>query len=100
VVGHLANLYRAAPLAQRLPQLRPQVRRSVDARGGRALLALVLEGAAQDCSGDRVDVRARVGDDEVLAAGLADDPRVVAVAVDVLADGLPDRVEDLRRASE
>ncbi len=39
-------------------------------------------------------------DDEVLAAGLADDARVVAVARDVLADRLPHPVEDGGRAGE
>ena len=55
----------------------------VDARGGRALLALVLERAAHDRGRDRVDVGARVRDDEVLAARLADDARVVPVVRDV-----------------
>ena len=64
--------------------LRPEVRGREDAGGGGALLSLVLERAAQDGGGDRLGVGARVGDDEVLAAGLADDARVVAVAGDVL----------------
>jgi hypothetical protein len=42
------------------------------------------------------DVGGGVGDDEVLAAGLPDHPRVVAVPVDVLADGAPDVPERAR----
>ena len=41
-----------------------------------------------------------MGDDEVLAAGLADDPRIVAVAAHVLGDRLPHAVEDAGRARE
>jgi hypothetical protein len=41
-----------------------------------------------------------VRDDEILPAGLADDPRIVAVAADVLADRLPHRVEHARAAGE
>src|SRR5512133_1019955 len=99
-VADVAHLDRRALLDEPLAQLGPEVRGCVHARGCRALLALVLERAAQDRCGDRLDVRARMGDDEVLATGLADDAWVIAVAVDVLADGLPDRVEDLGRAGE
>ncbi len=41
-----------------------------------------------------------MNDDEVLAAGLADDARVVAVAADIAPDRRPDAVEDPRRACE
>ena len=80
--------------------LRPHRLRDVGPRGGRALLALELEGAAQHRDPQHVGVGARVGDDEVLAAGLADDPRVGAVAGDVLADGAPQVLEGRRRAGE
>ena len=96
----VADLDRRDLLGQPLAQRRPQVRRRVDARRGRALLALVLERAAHDRGRERVEVGRRVGDDEVLAAGLADDPRVVAVAADVLADRLPHAVEHGGRAGE
>ena len=55
----------------------PQRARHVGARGGRALLALVLERAADHRGAQHVGVGARVGEDEVLAAGLADEARVV-----------------------
>src|SRR6202008_730904 len=55
-----------------------------------------------DGGGERVDVRGRVRDDEVLAAGLADYARVVAVGAggDVRADLLPHPVEHTGRARE
>src|SRR5207253_7093476 len=81
-------------------QLWPRVGGDVEAGGRRALLPLVLEGAADDRRRDGLDVRGGVGDDEVLAAGLADDARVVAVPTDVLPDRLPDALEDGRRAGE
>ena len=80
--------------------LRPEARGREDARGGGTLLALILEGAAEDRGRESLGVGARVRDDEVLAAGLADDAGVVAVAGDVLADRLPHPLEDRRRAGE
>ena len=47
-----------------------------------------------------VGVGARVGDDEVLAAGLPDQARVRAVGGDVLPHGAPQVLEHLRRAGE
>ena len=47
-----------------------------------------------------VGVGARVGQDEVLAAGLADDARVVPVARQVLADLAPQPLEDRGGAGE
>ena len=87
-------------LGDLLAHLRPEARGHEDARRGGALLALVLEGAAEDRGRERLGVGARVRDDEVLAAGLADEPRVVAVARDVLADRLPHPLEDGGRAGE
>src|SRR5690606_10191455 len=43
---------------------------------------------------------ARVGDDEVLAARLADDAREGAVAIEPLADAAPERAEGRRAAGE
>ena len=80
--------------------LRPHRLRHVGARGGRALLALELEGAADHRDPQHVGVGRGVGDDEVLAAGLADDPRVGAVRRDVLADGAPQVLEGRRGAGE
>ena len=99
-VGDVAHLDLRDLLREPLAELRPEICRRIDPRGRRALLPLVLERAAHDRRRNRVDVRGRVGDDEVLAAGLADDPRVVAVVADVRADRLPHRVEDARRAGE
>ena len=56
-----------------------------DAGGRRALLPGVLERAADQRGPQHVDVGRGVGDDEVLAAGLADQPRVGPVAGDVRA---------------
>ena len=78
----------------------PDRPRHVDAARGRALLPLVLEGAAHDGHRQRLGVGRRVGDDEVLAAGLAHDARVGAVAVDLGADRAPHRVEDVGGAGE
>jgi hypothetical protein len=78
----------------------PDRARDVRAGGGRALLALVLEGAAVSAVFSTVRVGARVRDDEVLAAGLADQPRVGAVLLDVRADRLPQVLEGRGRAGE
>lgn len=58
---------------QAVAQTRPERPGDVGARGGGALLALVFEGAADHAREQRIGIRAGVGDDEVLAARLADD---------------------------
>src|SRR5205823_1551175 len=78
----------------------PDRARDVRPGRGRALLALVVEGAAGQRGMQRVHVGRRVGDDEVLAAGLADEPRVRLVVSDVRADRLPQVLEDAGRAGE
>src|SRR5690606_23575693 len=78
----------------------PDRRRDVRPGGRRALLALVLEGTAGERGPEDRRVGARVGDDEVLAAGLADQARVGAVLLDVLADRLPQVLEGPGRAGE
>ena len=78
----------------------PQRRRHERPRRGRALLPLVLEPAADQRGDQGVRVGAGVGDDEVLAAGLADEPRIGAVAVQVARDRLPQVPERRRRAGE
>ena len=80
--------------------LLPDRGRDVGARGGRALLALELEGAADHRGAQDGRVGAGVGEDEVLAAGLADEARVGAVAVEVGADLVPQVLERRRRAGE
>ena len=57
--------------------------RYIGARGRRALLALVLERAAQQADEERVGRRRLMRDHEVLAACLADEPRIRAVAVEL-----------------
>src|SRR5207302_9027444 len=99
-VGDVADLQLRDLGREALAHLRPDALRRVDPRGRGALLALVLEGTANDRGHERVDVGARMGDDEVLAARLPDDARIVAVALDVLADRLPHPLEDAGRAGE
>src|SRR5437773_5264836 len=72
----------------------------VRARRGRALLALVFEGAAHQRGAQSGHVRRLVGDDEVLASGLAYQSRVRSLLVDVLADGLPHVLEHVGGAGE
>ncbi len=71
----------------------PQRAGDVGAGGGGALLALELEGSPDEGGAEGVDVGGGVGEDEVLAAGLADDPRVAAVVGDVGADRAPQVLE-------
>ena len=78
----------------------PERLRDVDAARRRALLPLVLEAAARDRHRDLLRIGRRVHDDEVLAAGFADQPRIAAVRADVLADLLPHAVEHRRAAGE
>jgi hypothetical protein len=78
----------------------PQRTRHVRPRGSRALLALVLERAPDERGDERVRLGAGVRDDEVLAAGLADQSRVRPVSGEVLPDGPPQRLERLGGAGE
>ena len=81
--------HRRDPLAHLGPERIGDVR----ARRGAALLPLVFVGAPHHAHRERVDVRARVRDDEVLAAGLPDDPGVAAVAVEILRHRAPETPE-------
>ena len=58
--------------------------RHVHAAGRRALLSLVLERAAHGRDRDFLRIGRRVHDDEVLAAGFADEARIAAVLAEVL----------------
>src|SRR5690606_16415224 len=78
----------------------PQRLRNVDAARGRTLLPLVLVPTAHDRGGHRRRIGRGVRDDEVLAAGLADQTRIRLVAADVLADRLPHRLEHTGTAGE
>lgn len=81
-------------------ELRPEVGRDVDARGGTALLALVLKGTTDSVVEDVLDISRLVHKVEVLATSLTDDARVSAIGVDVLGDLLPEVVEDACAARE
>jgi hypothetical protein len=67
-----------------IPHLGPQRRRDVGARGGAALLALILEGAAHQPTATLLRLGRGVRHHEVLAAGFAHDARVRAVTVEPL----------------
>ncbi len=82
------------------PQSLPHRLRDVSARGGRAFLALVLESTANERGAQGVGVGGLVRDHEVLATRFADEARVRAVAVHVLADGSPHALEHLGGSSE
>ena len=82
------------------PIVRHSEARDVGARGRRALLALVLERTAYQRRPQHRRVGRRVGDDEVLAAGLADEPGIAAVGGEVVGDALPELLEDPGRAGE
>src|ERR1041384_5852764 len=99
-VGDVAELERLDGVDQRLAHAVPDGPGDVDARGGRALLALELVAAADDGGRERGGVGRAVGEDEVLAAGLADQARVALVAIDVLGDALPHHAEHVGRAGE
>src|SRR5690606_16077584 len=85
-----------------LLELGPEAAGDVHAAGRRALLSLELETATDDGGGDRVQIALgrRVDEDEVLAAGLADEARVLLVVLDVLADAAPERLEGAGGAGE
>ena len=99
-VAHVADLDLLHHRDRAIADLVPQRLRDVDAARGRALLPLVFEAAAGDRDRHRGRIRRRMRDDEVLAAGLADQARIAAVLVDVLADLLPHAVEDGGAAGE
>jgi hypothetical protein len=74
------------PLLQRLPQRA----RHVGAARRRALLTLVFERTAHERHGQRCHVGRGMREDEVLAARLAHESRVLLVARDLRADLAPD----------
>ena len=69
-------------------------------RRRRALLALVVECPANQRRAQHIRARRGVRDDEVLAAGLPDQPRVALVAADIGAHLLPQMLEGGRRSGE
>src|SRR5688572_3214533 len=99
-VAHVADLDVLHHRNGAVAHLAPERLGHVHTAGRRALLPLVFEAAARDRDGDGSRVGRRVRDDEVLAAGFTNQPRIPAVFVDVLADLLPDAVEDDGAARE
>ena len=97
---HVAHLDFLHHFLHRSQDIRPDALGNEGSGAGRALLALELEGAADDGSRQRPHKGGLMGKDEVLAAGLAHDARIVAVGGDVLADLLPDALENLGGAGE
>ena len=100
VPGRVADHEPADGVGERALQVLPQAARDVGAGRGRALLALVLERAPGERDEQRLRVGRGVRDDGVLAAGLADDPRVAAVVADVAADLRPQVAEHGGRPGE
>ena len=99
-VAHIAHVNLAQQLLQAGLQRGPLGGGDIDPGAGGALLALVLEPGPHDGGGGLVHVPRGVHEDEVLAAGLAHDAGVAAVALQVAADGLPHAVEDAGGARE
>ncbi len=99
-VADVADLDGGDLVEHSLLQLRPEAVGDVGPAGGGALLALVLEGAAHQPGCQDVQVGRLVGEDEVLAAGLADDAGIGLILADVGSDGQPDGREDVGGAGE
>ena len=78
----------------------PERLRNVNTARRGTLLTLVLERPARDGNRNLLRVRGWMRDDEVLAAGFADDTRIGPIAADVLADLSPHAVEDRGAARE
>lgn len=97
-----ADAEMAELILQVVLEFRPDGFSDVDARVGRALLALVFEGGADGVQGGVFDVRGGVHEAPVLAAGFADDSRVgvVDAVADAVADLLLYTLEDLGGSDE
>ena len=76
-----------------LLEFRPDRARHIQAGGRRAFLSLEFECAADGCRDQGIDVGGIVGEDEVLAAGLANDAGIIFLLVNRIADGLPHALE-------
>jgi hypothetical protein len=81
-------------------QGRPETGRHEDPRGRRAFLPLVFETAADDGRRQRLQIATRMGHQEVLAAGLADDARIAAIASRHAVHLRQNVLEDFRRSGE
>src|SRR6185312_3503437 len=73
---------------------RPQRCRDIRPGGCRAFLALVFKSAAKQCNTNYVGVRAGMCENKILAAGFAYNTRVRFIFMDIVANGLPDVLED------
>ena len=81
-------------------KLGPETLGNIGARRGGAFLSLILEGTSERVGDERIDVGRRMREHVVLAARLADDPRIDFVVLDVAADGGPHVLENFGRAGE
>jgi len=99
-VGHLAHGDGGDLRGQAVEEVAGHRAGHVDPRRGRALLALILVGAPDRGCDGRLGIGGRVEEDEVLAAGLADDAGVVPVDVELVAHLAPEGLEDGRGARE
>src|ERR1039457_115354 len=99
-VGGIAHGDRLGLAGERLPELPPEATGDAGAGGRRALLALVLEGAAEQAHQQSLRRGALVSEDKVLAPGLTDQPRVGAVGAEVAGDLAPEPPEGVGRARE
>jgi hypothetical protein len=81
-------------------ELLPHRLGNVETGEGRALLSLVLKGTTDGTDDGSADVGGRVDELEVLATSLTDDTGVGEVLVDVVADLLPEVLEDVGRTGE
>src|SRR4051812_2154231 len=98
--GGVAHHQRAGVVDDLVAESGPEAAGGIEARGGRAFLPLVTVGGADAGKRGGLDVRRRVDEDEALAAGLAHEARVAAVAGDVRAHRLPNALERWSRAGE
>ena len=99
-IGGIADLHIRQQAEHTLAQLGPERFRHIGTGCGAALLTLVLKRTAHDSRSQRVHVRAWVRENEVLPAGLADEPRIVCVAGEIRGHLLPQRLKDFGRSGK
>src|SRR5205807_2923346 len=99
-VGRIAHSDLGDLPEQTVTNLGPERGRHEGPRGRRALLALIFEGAPRQRRHERWHIGRGVSEDEILAAGLADDPRIGTVAPDIPSDRLPHALEGRGRYGE
>ena len=99
-ISHVPHLQLGNFVQHALLHIGPEGIGNVSARRGGALLALVFERSSDHGRGQGGGVGAAVGEDKVLAAGLADDAWVTHVLADIRPDRQPDGGEHVRAAGE